>query len=266
MKIPRLILIFIFAAAFFCGPGASYAYNEGDIYRVTYQCRDLNGNPRWKGVAEIRHKEGDIYTITEKLEGIYYGFKGRISWVAVTELERTRDTVKPLNMDQRIFDASGKLIAIRKQEFDHTGKTVTCTYDDLIRHTSSTEKFTFTRDIINRLLQGLYVQKFLEKKGTKKEIQLISPEPDLYNLELRIVGEEEIELNGQKRKAFKIVFDPQLGLLNFVKVFLPKAYVWHSAEPPYELLKYRGIETSIHAPIVEIDTIESGFVHEVEKK
>ena len=260
--------IFLCLSIFFVLYAARLAYAESknNIYRVSYACHDLQDNPRWKATAEIRNKEGDVYIITEKLNGLYYGFKGPISWVAQTELERTRDTVRPLGMDQRIFDQSGKPIAIRKQEFNFTDKVVTCTYYDLIKNTSVTKKFTFNKEVINRLLQGLYVQKFLENGETFKDIQFISPEPALYNIELRVVAKEEIEVGGKKRKAYKICFDPQLGILSFAKVFLPKAFVWHSAEPPFELLKYKGIETSISSPEVEIITLESGFIDQTKPK
>jgi len=239
-----------------CLARSAFAGFEGGIYKVSYVCRDLQGNERWHATAEIEKKEGDIGVITEKLEGHYAGFEGRIYWIAKEEFRRTKDFIRPLNMDQRIFDKSGKLIATQKQNFNYTDNSVTCVKSDLINNASVTKKFTFTKDIINRLLQGLYVQKFLEEGQTSKKIQLISPGLELYNIELSIVGREEIEINGRKRDAYKLCFDPSLGLFNFVKVFLPKAYVWHSAKPLFELLKYQGIETSVNSPEVEIITLD----------
>lgn len=254
MKKNRIILICfsLFSALFFTR--VVFAGFEGDVYKVSYVCRDLQGNPRWHATAEIEKKEGDIGIITEKLEGYYTGFEGKISWIGKEEFQRTKDFVRPLKMDQRIFDESGKLIATQKQDFNYTDNTVTCVKSDLIKNTSVTKKFIFTKDIINRLLQGLYVQKFLETGQTSKEIQLISPGLELYNINLHVVDREEIELNGRKRDAYKLCFDPMLGVLSFVKIFIPKAYVWHSAVPLFELLKYKGIETSVSSPEVEIIT------------
>jgi len=250
-KILRIFIVLIFFAV-----GPAYAETEGSVYKTSYVCKDLKGDTRWQATAEITHKEGDIYTITEKMEGVYSGFSGKISWVATTDFERTKDAVKPLNMDQRIFDSGGKPIAVSKQDFNYTDNVVTCIYEDLVKNTVKKKKFTFSKNIINRLLQGLCGQKLIEDGETSKEIQVISPEPALYNMKLRMVGREEIEINGRKRKAYKLCFDPMLGVFNFVKTFLPKAFVWHSAEPIFELLKYSGPESSVNSPEVEIITID----------
>lgn len=252
----KILRIFVFAICVFYAVGASHAGLEGNVYKTSYVCNDLKGNERWQATAEIRHKEGDIYTITEKMKGVYSGFEGSISWVATTDFERTKDTLKPLNMDQRIFDGNGNPIAISKQDFNYADKVVTCTYEDLVKNTVSKKKFVFSKDIINRLLQGLCGQKFIETGQTSKEIQVISPEPAIYNIELKMIGKEEIEVNGRKRKAYKLCFDPMLGIFSFVKIFLPKAFVWHSAEPIFEWLKYDGLESSVSSPGVEIISLD----------
>jgi len=239
-----------------CAAGPAHAGLEGDVYKVSYVCYDLKGNQRWQATAEIRHKEGIVYTITERMNGVYAGYSKPISWVATTDFERTKDTVKPLNMDQHIFDESGRPIAVVTQDFNYVDKVVTCTHEDLVKKTVSKKEFSFSKDVVNRLLQGLCGQKFIETGRATQEIQVISPEPALYTIELRMIGGEEIEMNGRTRKAYKICFDPMLGLLNFVKVFLPKAYAWHSAEPVYEWLKYDGLECSVNSPEVVILSLD----------
>lgn len=254
MKKIRVFLLFSTLVA--CHALPSHAGLEGDVYKTSYVCNDMKGNRRWEATAEIRHKEGDIYNITERMSGFYTGFEGRISWVATTDFERTKDEVRPLNMDQRIFDADGKPIAISKQEYDYAAKTVTCIYEDLVEKTVSRKQFTFSKNIINRLLQGVCGQKFIEAGQTVKDIQVISPEPAIYNIRLEMVGEEEIEAKGRARKAYKLCFDPMLGIFNFIKVFLPKSFVWHSAEPIFEWLRYEGLESSVNSPRVEIISLD----------
>jgi hypothetical protein len=256
MKKKLTSCLFAFLCFLFCSAAAAHAGLEGDVYRSSYVCNDLDGTERWQATAEIRHKEGDIYSIVEKMKGRYYGFKGYISWVAKTEFERTKEGVKPLNMDQQIFDQSGKLIAVNKQDFDHNKRIVTCIDKDLVKNTTVKKEFAFSKDIINRLVQGVYVQKFLENGQTRREVQFLSPEPAMYNIELKIIGSEELDISGRSRKAYKLAFDPMLGVFNFVKAFLPKSYVWHSSEPIYEWLKYKGLESSVSSPTVEIITLD----------
>jgi|GEM_PF-567052 len=226
------------------------------LYETSYVCRDRNGAERWRAAYEIRRKDGNIYSMVEKGRGYYFGFKGKISWVEEAGFGENGNTIKPLWMKKRISDASGKEIVVQEQIFDFKENTVTCIHKDLVKNTSEQKKFKFKENIVNRILQGLYVQKFIENKETRKQVQFISPEPALYNLEIRLLGTEEINIDGQKIKAYKLCMDPMLGILNFVKAFLPKAYVWHSANPKFEWLKYEGVENSIKSPEVVITTLD----------
>jgi hypothetical protein len=47
-----------------------------------------------------------------------------------------------------------------------------------------------------------------------------------------------------------------LGIFSFIKIFLPRSYVWHSAEPIHEWLKYDGLESGVDSPRVEIISLE----------
>ena len=253
-KVHAIFLCFFILLAFYTAC-SSYAATEV-LYKTSYICRDLKGAPRWQAVYEIRRNDAGTYSMVEMARGRYFGFEGRISWVVETEFEGIGNTVRPLRMKKHISDEDGKVIAIQEQAFNFDDNVVTCTHEDLIRNTSIEKKFKFKNNIVNRLLQGLYVQKFIESGEVREEVQFISPEPELYNLELKLLGTEEIEINGQKRKAYKLSMDPLLGFFNFVKIFLPKIYVWHSAEPRFEWLKYEGLENSIKSPKVVITTLD----------
>ena len=255
MKKVYAVFLCLFMFLAFYAARSSYAATEV-LYKTSYVCRDLRGAPRWQAEYEIKRKGDNTYSMTEKGRGRYFGFKGKISWVVESGFEGNKDTIRPLWMKKRIFDEGGKTIAIQEQAFNFDDNVVTCTHEDLIKNTSVEKKFKFKENIMNRLLQGLYVQKFIENGEVRKRIQFISPEPRLYNLEIRLLGTEEIEINSQKVKAYKLCMDPMLGVLSFIKVLLPKAYVWHSAEPKFEWLKYEGVENSIRSPEVVITTLD----------
>jgi len=114
--------------------------------------------------------------------------------------------------------------------------------------------FKFKDDIVTRLILGLYIQKFLENGETEKTVELVSSEPQLYKVNIRITGEEKIDINGREKIAYKLCLDPDIGLLNIFKFFISKTYVWHSSVPDFEWLKYVGLENTISSPKVEIRT------------
>ncbi|MBL7157236.1 MAG: hypothetical protein ISS92_03625 [Candidatus Omnitrophica bacterium] len=226
------------------------------LYATSYECRDLNGDLRWRASYELKHKEGNIYSVTENGKGVYSGFRGKVSWIAEMEFNDSGVIMRPIWTKRRVFNEAGKEIAVQTQDFDFNKRIVTCRKEDLIGNKSVEKKFAFTKNVITRLLQGVYTRRFIESGEPSRDIQLVSPEPALYNLKLKRLGTEEIEINGRKRKAYKVCLDPQLGALSFIKIFLPKAYTWHFAKPRFEWLKYEGVENSIKSPIVEITILD----------
>ena len=83
-----------------------------DPVRTGYVGRDMDGNKRWEAETEIRKKEGDIYMLTEKGEGVYSSFKGPVSWVSEVEFESTKENVIPLKLEKRVFDEDGNMIRL----------------------------------------------------------------------------------------------------------------------------------------------------------
>lgn len=247
MKKLLLFLLCIFSLAW---PGALKASEE--VVNMSYVCRDLKGVDRWRARSEIRNVSPGIYIMTEKAQGVYSSFKGRISWVAEMKFERTEENVRPMSLDKRVFDANEKIIRRERQEFDLAGNTGTCTHEEPARKISRTRKFKFDKDVVTRLSLGLYAQKFLESGKTSEKLQMVSEEPNVYDIELKRMGKETVEVNGRKIAAYRLCVDPNLGVLNFVKVFLPKSYAWHSAVPKYEWLGYTGLEGGINSEKVEV--------------
>jgi len=230
-----------------------------DTFKTRYMCRDLKGNERWNAVAEISactDKGPDIYKLVEKVKGYYSGFKGEISWVETLEFESNKDTVRPLKTNKKIFDGYGKTVALEYQEFDFINKKAIYHYEYLPVKRKIERTFNFKDDIVTRLILGLYIQKFLENGKTEKIVELVSSEARLYRLNIKIIGKEKMDINGCEKTAYKLCLDPDIGLLNIFKFLISKTYVWHSAAPQFEWLKYAGLENTISSPQVEIRTMD----------
>lgn len=232
---------------------AASALNAAEeVINMNYVCRDLKGKSRWRANSEIKNISPGVYLMTEKAEGVYSSFKGQVSWVAEMKFERTKESVRPMSLDKRVFDRNGKMIRRERQEFDLDGNTGTCTHEEPAKSISRTRKFKFNKNVVTRLSLGLYAQKFLESGKTSEELQMVSEEPNVYNIELKRIGREVIDINGRKIEAYRLCVDPKLGVLNFIKAFLPKSYAWHSAVPNYEWLGYAGLEGGINSEKVKV--------------
>ena len=250
MRKTGIIILFLLSL-----PSFASAEVKEDKFVTNYTCFDLKGNERWKAETEISHTDKkDIYLLTERGKGYFSGFKDRISWIAKLKFLSTKDSVKPLKMEKQIFNQGGKVITRQTQKFDFTNKKVIYSYENLITKRKMEKVFRFKGDIVNRLILSLYVQKFLKNGEKEQTVFILSDEPSLYRVRIKIIGEEEIECKGRKKTVYKLCLDPDIGLLNIFKFVLPKIHIWHLATPHYEWLKYVGLESNITSPKVEIRT------------
>ena len=249
----KKLTVFLICFYLLAGSGLLFAAEE-EVSSMRYVSRDLSGTIRWQADSRITKEPSGAYVMVEKAEGIYSSFKGRVSWVARMEFERTGDSIRPVRMEKRVFDEKGVLIRLEQQEFDLANNTGVCTHNEPENNISRTRNFTFDKDVVTRLSLGLYAQKFLESGKTSQRLQMVSEEPNMYEVELRLLDEETIDVNGRSVAAYRLCIDPELGLLNFAKVILPKAYAWHSAEPKFEWLRYKGLEGDIRSEKVEVTT------------
>lgn len=250
----KRLSVFLICLYLLAGSGLIFAA-EGEISGMSYVCRDQAGRYRWQADTRISNIRPGVYVMVEKAKGIYSSFDGIISWVAEMEFERTKDSIRPLSLNKRVFDEKGNMVRVERQEFDPAGNTGICTHEEPARNISRTKKFRFNKDVVTRLSLALYAQKFLESGKVREKFQMVSEEPKVYDIELTRLSKETIEVNGRKRTAYRLLIDPALGFLDFVKVFLPKAYAWHSAEPNYEWLRYAGPEGGIKSAKVEVTVV-----------
>lgn len=244
-------LILLLCAALL--PAAAVCAEEA--YTTKYSCFDTDGRERWAASADIVRAPGEkrsFYILTSEGAGVLSGFKGKVSWAGRLEFESTEDMVRPVSMENRVFNDKLEPIFVEKQEFDHKAGKVRYTGIDLRWNRTRKAEYNFKGDIANRLILGLYIQKFLERGGKERSLVFLSGEPRLYAVKLKMMGKEQVVINGVKKEAFRLCLDPELGILDFLKVVIPKAYVWHLAAPKFEWLKYRGLENNLGSPVVEI--------------
>jgi len=98
------------------------------------------------------------------------------------------------------------------------------------------------------------VQKLLSNGIMEKRVDLLTAEPSLLVVDIKLINEEVVDIHNKELPAYKICLDPNLGLFSIFKVFLPKAYTWHLAEGDFAWLKYKGPESSPTSIKILIET------------
>ena len=239
---------------------AAYSRSGGTSSRAESgrsRCNDLKGNKLWESTVTtvpVAGKPGH-FLLTEEGEGNFSGFKGFTSNRSEFEYIDDEKRLEPVYLKRQVF-LGGKVIFEETQSFDNGKGRVECEVKDLFKKNDRKKVFNYKGDIVNSFMMGTYIRRFLQAGEKERTTYLVNDEPALYRVTLKVVGKEEITVNGRKREAYKICIDPQIGLLSPAKAFLPKNYDWHSARPPYEWLMFRGLESSINSPKVEIISLD----------
>ena len=245
----KLFFLIVFSIIFlFC----NISIAQDITFEASYVSYDLEKVERWKATTTIEKIDKDVFKLKEIGSGKYYPFKEKISWKSVLDFEVVKKRIKLKKSTRNIFDKTGNLIAIEKQSYNyHTGKLI-YSYQDISNGTITEKNFHFTRDIINRLALPIYIREFLKNGETKRAVQMITEEPKLYNMNLRVVSDEIINIGNKKEEVLKIVIDPNLGLFNIFKVLIPKSYIWHNKDDEFTVRMYKGLESSPSSPKIRI--------------
>ena len=244
----------ILAVIFMLAASAALYADEGKAGFSRYQCVDLKGKRLWESAVTIAPAKGekDSYLIVEEGKGQYHGFDGITSRRYEMRFMENKECLTPVSMNEKVFSESGKLVLESTQRFYPARKEVECEVKDLLSGKEKKETLKYKGDIINGMIMGTYIERFLAAGEKKRTVYILSDDAELYRVTLKVINKEEVTVNGKTREAYKISIDPEIGLLSPMKMFITKNYEWYSCEPPYEWLKFKGLESSINSPVVEM--------------
>lgn len=222
-------------------------------------CTGADGRKLWEASVAIRPAGTGAghYLMTEEIDGNYSAFKVRT--VSKSELEYINDnkTLSPLYMKRHVVSEDGKALLEETQRYDPEKRTVDCVLKNSSRKAETKKTLRYKGEMINSMLMGAYIKRFLTEGAKEKTVSLVSDGPSVYKITLKVEDKEEITVNGRKYSAYRILIDPEIGLFSPVKGFIPKNYVWYSTEPPYDWLMFRGLESSFGSPKVEMTSLDN---------
>ncbi|MFA6356560.1 MAG: hypothetical protein WCY23_05570 [Candidatus Omnitrophota bacterium] len=223
-----------------------------------HKCSDTKGRILWEAAVTITPVAGEngAYMLLEEGKGQYFGFEGETSCRSEMKFTSDKDGIRPAWMKRTVLSGAGNALLEESQDFGRGGDTVRCVIRDPVKNSEKNLSFNYKGGAINKLLTGLYIRAMLEAGERQRTVNIVNDEPAMYRLTMKVVGREMIKVNGSEHEAFKVCIDPNIGLLSPAKVFIPKNYSWFSCEPPHRWLKFKGLETSISSPVVEITTMD----------
>jgi hypothetical protein len=215
-----------------------------------------NGGVRWRAnwTMEPFEKDGrKAVRFTERGEGHISSFAGEVRW-SLESVWSAADGLQPLDSEKITTNAAGAYLATERKRFDWTTNTVR-----FQRQTAAgppeLKSLVVPPDTL--AVEGIAgVLRFLpfQRMGSFAT-HLLSNEPRLYTVTFELRGRERVKTPAGQFECYKVQMVPQLGLLNVIRSFLPKAYFWFTVAPPHFWVRYEGPENGPGTPdiVMELD-------------
>ncbi len=216
-----------------------------------------SGEDLWQSVIEIQKivHEGDPYLyIKEEGAGVYGKDKKYKSWVSEAYYLFKNKKAIPYQTKLVYKDREGKILQTVVKLYDPEAKKAIC------RINGEEKSFDLKQDLIDKELLGTALQNYPFEEERDVEFHLLTNEPTLYRITVKYRGIQTFIEEGRIIKCHKLEMIPDLGLLNIFGAFVPKTYFWYKTVPPYDFVRYEGLESGLGTPYIVLES--TGLVGE----
>jgi hypothetical protein len=252
-KTAVILLLFCFVFA---------SISQAEVFQFKYmrkgkevlKARDKgSGKPLWQSVFQSQkteHKGKSFLYLKEEGSGIYGKDKKFKSWIAEAyyRLEGTRAV--PYQTKLVYKDQKGKTLQTVTKYYDPEKKKAICSIN------GKEKEFKFTEDLVDKEILGTALQNYPFEEKRDVVFHLLTNEPTLYKITVKYRGKEKIKVEGEEILCHKVQMIPDLGLLNVFGAFVPKTYFWYKATPPYDFVRYEGLESGLGTPYIVLESSE----------
>jgi hypothetical protein len=220
---------------------------------------DKDGNVRWTAdwTMEPAREQGQrAVRFTETGRGRYTPFRENVQW-SLQAIWTAENIFTPLRVEKTFTDASGRALLTEKKTID---KSAMKARFERVRTGERPETKSLPITPATLVSEGIAgVLRFLPFDHWRPfKAQLLTNEPQIYDMKIEIRAKERIKTPAGVFECYKIELVPQLGILNVVRPFAPKAYFWFTVAPPHFWVRYEGPETSPSSPhiVMELKSYE----------
>ena len=193
-------------------------------------------------------RDGKIfYKYTEHGKGDYDKYQD-VTWEIDAEMEEKEDFLYLLYANRIIRDGEGNVVVKYEKQFDYEKRKIHYISSYGKGNIIKKKNFPIKGKTTDNITLSYFLETFVAHRSDKSygSFYLISSEPRLYRIHIKVIGSEDLELPMGKIKAVKLRLIPDLGLLTGLSgAFIPPTYVWHTEQPPFIWLKYEGLETGL---------------------
>ncbi|MEE8637895.1 MAG: hypothetical protein V3T21_02505 [Candidatus Margulisiibacteriota bacterium] len=211
-----------------------------------------SGKERWhsKVKAEIiHHKDITFAYFEEEGEEPRGKIKRYKTWKSSAYSCLEDSKIFPYLIKMVIKNDQGEIIEDLKKIYDRENKRVICTVNGKVK------EFEFKESLVDKqnIVVWLMTYPFEEKKDIN--FHLLTHAPAMHKMNMKYKGKEKLTIGSREVDCYKLEMLPDLGLLNFIRVFFPKTYFWYEVKAPHNFVRYEGLESGLGTPYVVIEII-----------
>lgn len=173
-----------------------------------------------------------------------------ITWETTAQLKEKDGFLYLLNSSCTAKDSQGKTILRYNKEFDYDKKIIYWRQLDAEGNIKKESRFPIKGKTTDDVTLMYFLKTYAANRNTPgyQTYYFLSNEPRLYKVNIKIIGTESIDLPVGTKTAVKLKLTGDMGIIDdILDKYVPHTYVWYEDYPPYEWLKYEGLETSMQS-------------------
>lgn len=247
----RLLIILILIVAARAYPGElrdTFTDENRTIEGIFVDKNTLRQRSIFSSSTEKFPRDGKLfYRIAEQGKGNYDKYEN-VSWRSDAEAEERQGLLHVIHTRRIIRDKGGNVLIKYEKRFDYHNKKIYYKASDGKGKLILEKAFPLKGKTTDNIAMMHFLKKFIAHLNEKgyRSFFLISSEPKLYRVNIKVMESEELELPIGKIKAVKLRLIPDMGPLSALAgIFIPPTFVWYAEEPPYHWLQYEGLETGL---------------------
>ncbi|MFH1542823.1 MAG: hypothetical protein ABIE84_07045 [bacterium] len=149
--------------------------------------------------------------------------------------------------------AEGKTVNSSTIEFDWNNLLAYVEWQDFVKSEKKTKTVKLTKNTIIVDELRIFAQNLLRQKQKESTARLLLPNGETINMKVKVQEEiKEVKVNNQPIKYFRVTMKPDLGLISLI---IPEVDYWFAAEPPYNFVRYSGLQSGPGSPDVIIEAV-----------
>jgi hypothetical protein len=211
-----------------------------------------SGKERWQSEVRtqvIDHKNTTFLYFEEQGKEPCGKNKRYKTWKSSTYSCLEDNKIFPYLIKVIITNDQGEIIENVEKFYHRESKKVTCTVNGKVK------EFEFKENMVDKQNLAVWLMTYPFEKKKDLDFHLLTHAPAMYKMNMKYKGKERIKIGNSEVDCYKLEMLPDLGLLNFMRVFFPKTYFWYEVEPPHNFVRYEGLESGLGAPYVVIEVI-----------